>query len=185
MRSLCTSNWNQIGTVRCRLRSLPPVISMLLVAIFPFYWAAPAYGQATVGSIVGTISERTGATLSGASISVVNQETNASRVVSSDSRGSFNVPDLEPGTYRVVVTSANFKQAQRTDVIVAAQVVVRLDIALTLGDNSAVITVSAARLSSTATVLQSQAQSPAETCWITPSTFAAWLARPGIAAFTT
>ncbi len=59
------------------------------------------YGQATVGAIVGTATDISGAAVLNVNIVVTNQETNASRVVSTDERGNYEVSNLDPGTYTI------------------------------------------------------------------------------------
>jgi len=66
--------------------------------------------QTTVstGSIVGTVTDPTGAVLNGAKIVVTNTATGQTIDLTSNSAGAFNSGAVSPGTYRVQVSSRGF-----------------------------------------------------------------------------
>src|SRR5687767_11313922 len=78
-------------------------------------------GQIKSGIIVGTVSDAGGGAVPGASVSVINQETNVTLTAVSDESGSFTVPYLTPGTYAVEVekTGSGFAKHRRPDIIVS------------------------------------------------------------------
>src|SRR6266478_6563958 len=90
-------------------------------------------GQTTTGSIVGTISDPTGAVISGASITVNNINTGIAVKTTSDSTGNYVVTPLSVGRYSVTVEAAGFKKSVRTDITVNVQDRVRVDVALEVG----------------------------------------------------
>ena len=73
------------------------------------------HGQAT-GSFSGTVSDNSGAVLSGAKVRVIAQSTNLSRDVITDDSGHFLVPLLGPTTYTISVEAPGFKPAEAKDV---------------------------------------------------------------------
>jgi Carboxypeptidase regulatory-like domain len=73
------------------------------------------YGQAT-GSFSGTVSDTSGAVVSGAKVTVTAQETNVSRVTTTDDSGHFLVPLLGVATYTVRVDAPGFKASESKDV---------------------------------------------------------------------
>src|SRR3984957_15268860 len=62
------------------------------------------------GAIAGSVSDQSGAVVSGAHISVVSEETNLSRVARTTADGLFSVALLSPGKYSVIVEEPGFKQ---------------------------------------------------------------------------
>jgi len=74
----------------------------------------PAFSQGTtLGSIVGTVLDPSGAAVPGASVSVLNTLTGVSRTLSSNNDGYFQALSLIPGVYNVEVGAPNFnKQVQ-------------------------------------------------------------------------
>lgn len=69
------------------------------------------FGQATtLGSIVGTVFDPSGAAVPNARVVVTNTQTGIAREVNSDENGSFQALSLIPGIYSVEVTSPNFQR---------------------------------------------------------------------------
>ena len=71
------------------------VIALLLLC-------ATALAQVQTGTISGTVRDTTGAVLPGATVTITNQETGASRVATSSSTGAYEVADLQPSHGRWV-----------------------------------------------------------------------------------
>src|SRR5882724_3260961 len=90
-------------------------------------------GQTTTGSIVGTVSDPTGAVISAANITVTNINTGIAVKTTSDSTGNYVVTPLSVGRYSVTVEAAGFKKSVRTDITVNVQDRVRVDVALEVG----------------------------------------------------
>jgi protocatechuate 3,4-dioxygenase beta subunit len=63
----------------------------------------PRRGPVVIRSLTGTVTDETGATLPGASVTITQKETNVTHDVVTDETGSYRVPNLLPGTYEVVV----------------------------------------------------------------------------------
>ncbi len=68
-----------------------------------------AFGQAESGSIAGSVTDQSGAVVTGAAVSVRNLGTNATRMTQSSPTGDYAVVGLEPATYEVTVSAGNFK----------------------------------------------------------------------------
>ena len=71
--------------------------------------AANVSAQSLYGTLVGNVTDETGAALPGASVKVTQTETNLSRDVATNESGGYTVPNLLPGTYEVAVTLQGFK----------------------------------------------------------------------------
>ena len=70
--------------------------------------------QAPTGTIAGTVTDQSGAVLPGATVTVTNKDTGASRVVQSGSDGAFSIPDVPAGTYTVKAWHPDFGYQERS-----------------------------------------------------------------------
>ena len=89
-----------------------------VLACFAILFAGMVYGQEFRGTILGRVSDPSGAVVPGAKVTITNQETNVPVNVETNAEGNYVAPYMIPGTYRVVVTSAGFKKWVREGVIV-------------------------------------------------------------------
>lgn len=100
-------------------------------------WAlvlSPLPGQTVTGTVLGAITDSTGAVVPGAEIRLSNPDTGAVRTVQADQSGDYQVPFVPPGTYEVTATQQGFRQTVRKGVAVAADTRIRVDLALTVGE---------------------------------------------------
>ena len=77
---------------------------------------ALSLAQTAGGRITGTVTDATGAALSGASIVVVNDRTGEERQARSNESGEFVVPQLDPSRYTLKASLANFSDATIKDI---------------------------------------------------------------------
>src|SRR5438045_4055514 len=106
--------------------------------------ATAAIAQATGGAtLVGTITDTTGAVLPGAKVSVVNVETSFRSETQTSPEGSYYVPYLSPGNYRITVEAAGFRTYVRNGVVLRTAETPRVDITMELGSTTEAVTVSA------------------------------------------
>src|SRR4051812_7436110 len=125
------------------LRTLSVRVLVAMLLVLPVA-ASPAAAQAVRGAVLGTITDKTGGVLPGATVSVTNTETGVAQSTASDSAGRYTVSDLLPGAYSVESSLSGFQTIVRQGirVVVGAQVVV--DFSLGPSAVSETITVSAA-----------------------------------------
>ena len=69
----------------------------------------PAWSQVETGSIVGTVTDSTGAVIPNATIAAKSVATGETRTVVSGTAGNYTIPALTPGIYTVTVTSGSFQ----------------------------------------------------------------------------
>ena len=69
--------------------------------------------QSFYGSVVGTVTDSSGAEVPGASVTVINMGTNEAVKVQSDSGGKYSVVNLVPAEYKVTVEKSSFKRFVR------------------------------------------------------------------------
>ncbi len=109
--------------------------SITLAVLLTCLLALTVLGQQTTGSLTGTVSDPNGASVTGATVTVVNTATGAERSAVSSSTGTFDFQALQPGTYTISVDARGFKKAVARDIVVSvastAQVAIPLEIGLT------------------------------------------------------
>ena len=105
--------------------------------------AALAFGQ-TTGSLLGTVTDQSGAVVAGATVVIKNNETGAEQTVQSSDNGTFTVPGLAAGTYTVEITAANFKKAFVTEVKINVGTPSSINIALEVGAVTETVTITGA-----------------------------------------
>ncbi len=104
----------------------------------------PAYGQAGTGEIVGTVTDPAGAPLAGVMITVKQQSSGQVREVMTQSNGSYVATALPIGEYTVHAELANFQTEVREGIELQVGRQERVDLRLTLGVRTDVVTVDAA-----------------------------------------
>lgn len=119
--------------------------------------AANVGAQALYGSLVGNVTDQTGAALPGAAVSITQRETNLVREVVTSETGSYNVPNLLPGTYEIVVTLSGFQTFRAQAITVRQGIDVRVDARLAVGalEESIVVSGQAAVLQTESAAVQS------------------------------
>src|SRR3979490_2485603 len=108
----------------------------LLVACV-FLLSAIVFGQTFRGTILGTVTDQSGAVIGGATVKVLNVGTGQERSAPTSADGSYAVPELPIGTYTVTVTQPGFKTFVATSLTVDVASERRVDAALTTGQVSA------------------------------------------------
>src|SRR5437016_11408098 len=103
------------------------LLSTILALTMMFSGSALAQSTAT---LQGTILDATGAAVPNASVTVRNQSTGEERVVQSDATGSYLVPALPVGTYRIEVKAPGMQTTVVSDVVLQVGTTVRQDINL-------------------------------------------------------
>src|SRR5262249_30986538 len=89
--------------------------------------------QLGTATISGVISDSTGATVAGASITAVHAETGFRRQTASNPIGQYNLPGLTPGQYDLTVEFQGFKKAEQKGLILQVDQNARIDISLEVG----------------------------------------------------
>ncbi len=92
------------------------------------------YGQESRATILGRLTDSSGAVISGARIEAVNVATNAGVSSITNQEGNYQMPYLLPGIYRVTAEQAGFKKAVRDMIELRVNDRMTLDFKLDLGN---------------------------------------------------
>src|ERR1700686_1875882 len=117
-------------------------MKLRLLVVFVLLSTALLVGQTFRGTILGTVTDPSGAVVGGATVKVRNVGTGQERSATTSADGSYAVPELPIGTYTVTVTQTGFKTFAATNVTVDAPNERRLDAAMTRGAVSKKVEVS-------------------------------------------
>ena len=123
---------------RVRTRGL---LTAACVVLAVSYTAAPLGAQILYGSLVGVVKDAQGAVVPGATITIVNRDTNLTRETTADPAGTYSLVNVLPGPYDVKVSLQGFREVIRTGVPVSIGQIVRVDVTLELGALTETITV--------------------------------------------
>ena len=125
-----------------RLQALAFAAALTLAATLSS--SAPLAAQtAALGGVDGIVHDSTGALVPGASVTIVNNQTGASRTLTTDSEGHYSVGFLQPGSYEVSATGANFGKFDVKAVPVSVGAPITVDIILPAGSVTTEVNVSA------------------------------------------
>jgi len=113
----------------------------LLLAALCVMFAVPALAQEA--TIVGTVTDPTGASVPNASITITNTDTGVARSQPTNSDGQYVAPDLIIGHYTVRVTATGFKAVEQKNIELAVGDQKRLDFKLIVGSVQEQVTVEA------------------------------------------
>lgn len=128
-----------------RFRPTPLGMAFALVTlVLPFAASSRMLAQGITGSITGTVTDSAGAIVSGATITIRNLGTNATRTAVTSDAGSYNVTQLPPGHYSVKAEKTGFKIFEDPDLVLQIDQVAEVNPSLSVGSQDTTIQVSAA-----------------------------------------
>lgn len=113
----------------------------LVLALLVF--APEASAQVLYGSLVGNVTDESGAAIPGAAVVATNRDTNLVRKAETNQEGRYTFPNVPPGQYSVKVTAAGFSEFTSRVVDVTANSTVRIDSPMKLSGLAEQITVTA------------------------------------------
>jgi Carboxypeptidase regulatory-like domain len=114
-------------------------LAFLASLVSPF-----ASAQSTGGRIRGTVTDPTGAAVTGAKVTLTNEATNVARAVDTETNGDYLFLEVPVGTYQIAVAQQGFKHYARKGITLDLNEVLTVDIALQLGSTAESIEVTGA-----------------------------------------
>ncbi|HMG03718.1 MAG TPA: carboxypeptidase regulatory-like domain-containing protein [Edaphobacter sp.] len=114
---------------------------LLLVASAAIFLIPNAFAQLTTATILGTVSDSTGAVIPGARITATNVDTHFTRAAAANADGTFRLEFLPIGHYELKVDAQGFKSYSQTNITLNLNDQLTNNITLSLGDATETITV--------------------------------------------
>lgn len=138
--------WFTLQTLRfairlSTMRLIPAGALGLLVLCGSFY---SAHAQAVYGSIIGTVTDNTGAVVPNATVKITDVAKGTTTTVQTNGSGEYTVQHLIPDVYQVEVSAAGFSAGTVNNVVVYADTAPKADVKLTVGSASSTVTVTSA-----------------------------------------
>jgi hypothetical protein len=117
-------------------------------SFFNFFLAASvlasvAQGQSVRGTILGTVTDTTGAVIHGAKVTASHVATGLSRTEVTNDAGEYSILQLPVGQYTVTVEQTGFKKTERTGVELRVDDKLRIDVSLAVGQLTETVAVEA------------------------------------------
>jgi hypothetical protein len=110
-----------------------------------------AFAQNDVGSIVGFITDQSGAVVPNVKVIITNEGTGEARTVSSDAQGRYTVPNLAPAVYTMTAEAPGFQKFVSTHNTLASNSTISIDAHLSVGQSTQTVEVT-----DTAALMQTQ-----------------------------
>jgi outer membrane receptor protein involved in Fe transport len=114
----------------------------LLAAFLFFLLGTQLHAQYENGSLVGTIHDSTGATVSGASVTITNDATGVASKAVTASSGDYELPSLRVGIYTISASAPGFADAVAKNITISVGGRERIDLSLQVGTATATVEVS-------------------------------------------
>jgi outer membrane receptor protein involved in Fe transport len=112
------------------------IASLVLLAA-----AGSAAAQIMYGGVVGVVKDSQGSLIPGATVTIVNKDTNLTRDTVTDAQGAYNFLNVLPGPYDLKVVLQGFSEARRTGLPVTVGQISRADVTLEVGALTESVTV--------------------------------------------
>jgi outer membrane receptor protein involved in Fe transport len=121
------------GLARLRGMNLGRTVAVLL-ALATAFVQLPA--QTSLGTVLGNVTDESGAAIPHVAVTITNEETSAVRSVTTSDAGSYVVPALPAGSYKIQAELKGFRVEIQTGIRLEVNQTLRLDLALKVGDVS-------------------------------------------------
>src|SRR5579872_2128256 len=115
-----------------------------LASLLPFFCCSGSvFAQAISGTLVGTVTDSSGAVVANVTIIATNNETGISQSTTTGGDGDYTIPSLAPGTYKVLAQNKGFTTAVAPSTPVRVEQTTRVDFTLSPGETTQQINVTA------------------------------------------
>ncbi|MGA8599176.1 MAG: carboxypeptidase-like regulatory domain-containing protein [Bryobacteraceae bacterium] len=115
------------------------IVVLLLISI------RPVDAQAVTGTVLGTVTDASGAVIANARVLLTNVGTGVVRTEQTNASGNYTFVDVPEGSYSISVEMANFKKETRENIGVSVNTSTRVDVQLQPGNITQQIEVTAAQ----------------------------------------
>ncbi len=116
-------------------------LAVVLLCVLCLSFAPSLNAQLTTATLIGTVTDSTGAVVPGARVTVVNADTHYTNTVTTNSSGDYRIDLLPVGTYSMTVEAPGFKKFLQTNIPLTVNQQAHVDASLTTGTATETITV--------------------------------------------
>jgi hypothetical protein len=124
------STMNVSASLLVRIGKAAEALTVTLGALLV---CAPLFAQGSYGRIFGSITDQSGGTVAGATVTVLDMERGVARTLTTDDAGEYDAPTLNPGKYSVRVEAKGFKKLERQNVVLGVGNEFRVDLTVQPG----------------------------------------------------
>lgn len=117
---------------------------LCIILMLTLFVTKDMQAQLSTATMSGTVTDSSGAVVSNATVTLVQTDTNFSRVTTTKGDGSYEAEFLPVGPYKITVTAPGFKTLERSGVVLAVMQSANVDLVLEIGGASETVNVSAA-----------------------------------------
>lgn len=135
---------NTFGARRTKTRFFNRTMcSVAFCALALFTLTVSLHAQVSA-TIAGTVTDQTGAVVPEAEVTLINQATQFTRAVKSNTSGDYVASAIPEGTYSITVVKAGFEQLQRTGIQLPVATTITVDLQLSVGAATQTVAVTGA-----------------------------------------
>jgi Carboxypeptidase regulatory-like domain/TonB dependent receptor len=116
----------------------------LVLVLTSCLFTSAAVAQSTFGSIVGTVKDQSGSMVPGATVTLVNSGSSATKTVTTSASGNYEFLNLDAGNYQVSVAASGFKDVVFDHLVLQARDTQRIDATMVVGSAAQTVEVQAA-----------------------------------------
>ena len=113
----------------------------LWASLVAFILGLPALAQNATGTLVGHVTDSSGAVIPNANVTVTNVDTGEAKILTTNEAGDYTAPLLKPGNYRVTVSAAAFNKETTSGIVLNADQTARVETALKVGGTTETVNV--------------------------------------------
>jgi Carboxypeptidase regulatory-like domain len=110
-------------------KMMRPIIGYMFVLLVLGFSHA-LMGQAVNGTLLGTVTDTTGAAIPNAKVTATLTSTGGTSVSATNASGNYTFPNMQPGIYTISVDATGFKKAEQQNINLLANTSPRVDVTL-------------------------------------------------------
>ena len=124
-------------------RIMRPVLGSIF-ALFVLCFTHALLGQAVSATLLGTVTDATGAAVTNAKVTTTETATSLIHESVTNESGNYTIPNLPPGSYSVTIEAKGFKKETRQNIALLSNSTLRVDLSLVPGNVSETVLVTTA-----------------------------------------
>ncbi len=119
-------------------------LSLFFVLALTLFPTVPANAQVSGATLLGTVTDTSGAVIPGVMIAIKNTATGVVRNLTTDEAGFYSAPNLQAGSYEVTASAAGFNRVVQSNITLTVGAQQQLNISLKVGEIAQVVEVTEA-----------------------------------------